>query len=259
MKLVLILLATLLHSMTGTAATKIKVSLVEYPPRSVSGPPPQGTTIDLLNKIFEKTDYQLEYDFIPWARTFEAISNDTTDLILWVPAYASPELATKVDAGQPIFYTLSFLFYNKKLHPKGLSYKDLSDLKGNTVGSLVNAHSIQMFKKAGLDTLTRLEGDKLLELLIKERIDFVDLEDVIGILLLKSIKDSSSSLIAMHHKHTVKTPIHLAVRKSLPASKAIRTHIDKRMKEMLADGSYLAIVKKNYKGFRFPKSAIPSY
>ena len=252
------IVATLFCFSLSSYAKTLRVNLVNYPPRSIQGPPASGTSVELLNFIFEGTDYEIKYVFVPWARTFANLKVGKADMLLFVPKFASDDFIKEVDSGKPIFNSLVSLFYNKKYYQGATRFNTLSEFKGKKVGTLIKAATIDFFNDAGLRVHQATNQVSLFNMLLRGRLDFVESEDVSGLAVASTFPPAQNRLIGIVRDPIAVMPVHLAISRARNDYSEIRRVVNEKMKEIIANGIYHKIFSKNYGGLDVPPLAIPT-
>ena len=261
MRFILCLIVSIACHHLFAKPTILKMALVDYPPRSINDSKPRGSTIELMDEIFKDSAFKIEYKFYPWARTFAAMNKGIVDLLLYAPAYADKAFKWKVDSGSPIFSSRTVLFYHRRKFPNGIVYKNLADLKNKKVGALSKSPMVSKIRAAGAIVSESTSPDSLFKKLIKGRLDFVHVEDLFGIYLLKSMKEKDAGLdadaIGISKSSPFIVPVHLAILKKNINAKTIRKIVDSGMKRLIQTGKYKAILSGEYAPFTIPTSIIP--
>ena len=233
------------------------MDLVEYPPRSSKGPPVSGSTVDLVNKIFEGSQYQVSYRIAPWPRTFLNASSGNTDLILYVQGASDKKFESSVNLGKIFFRSRVILFYSKKHNPKGIPFDSYSDLEGKLLGTLVNSGLSELYKKIGMRETQGPTLKNLFDRLNLARIDLVSADDISGITTIEQSYKSGHELFGIVPKPLVETDVLLVISRKNPNHKKIRTLINQRMEALIRSGYYEKWLEKMYKYADLPKAIIP--
>ena len=130
-KIIMILFSVFI-AIPGFTYDKIIVGIIESPPYSEETKTgAKGMVCELLTAAFHATGHDLIYEFYPLARLFDTlIDGKVTCISLGI----SPEEEAQVIKSKPIYLNEMVLFYKKNKFPDGVNFKDLSELKGHTLG-----------------------------------------------------------------------------------------------------------------------------
>lgn len=133
-------------------AEKWKVTTLEWPPFTCEKCPEQGAGAKALREAMKSVGVEVEFEFLPWTRAIK----EGADAKKYVGYY--PSWPEDVQAG---FTGSSSIFKSPIgfIEPKGkaLSWNQLSDLKGKTIGSVQDYGNTKEFNKLVADGVIKTE------------------------------------------------------------------------------------------------------
>jgi len=74
------------------AATTIKVAAIDWCPQICVNEVNAGYTVDLIKRVYENSEYQLQIDIFPWSRAIKYVSEGSYDALLAPAKKEAPQL-----------------------------------------------------------------------------------------------------------------------------------------------------------------------
>jgi len=91
LNILLLFLLTCLFSTFGLAKT-IKVAAIDWCPQICPNQEKSGYVVDLVNKAFTDSDYQLQIDYFPWSRAIKYVLSGQYHALLSPAKAEAPQL-----------------------------------------------------------------------------------------------------------------------------------------------------------------------
>lgn len=235
-------------------ATQLRLILVHYPPFNDKGAKTKGFTPEVIRAVLEGSEYTVELSFSPYAKALASVMRGEAEVTTYSPLGLPEQLRELIDSGEPLFFTQDNFFYNIKKKREGVSWQQLSDLKGLKIGVVPNYPSTRQYQELGLRYITYGSQAELILQLIRGRIDLWAVSDMTGYHLVRQHYPRQAKNIRMAESHASRQAIYLGVSKKFTQAAVFRQTFKERYAKLLASGDILAIAEK-YCG----KGRVPSY
>ncbi len=171
MKNIKIILFVMFHIHFAQAET-IKVAAIDWCPQICVNETRPGYTVELIEKIFQESDYTLEIDLFPWSRAIKYVSEGKYDALL---APAKKEAPHLVFPNFPVGHQRMCFFidanstwrYENKQSLQGLKIGIANDVSIEELNSYIKEHPEQFHYQPYHERFVAQNAGKVL----KKRID----------------------------------------------------------------------------------------
>ena len=236
----------------GFADATVEILTSEYQPYSgITGP---ALGCELLNAAFARKGVQVKWKILPQDRQKGMVAAGIS--IAFAQSIRVVSQAEKTDFifnDAPYLYLNVVAFYPKTKYPQGLGLKGPDDLKHKTVGVVRGTGSISILQKAGANLDVANDKDLLMKKLIHGRYDIAVVADLTGLYALKTLNKVNQYGYAPLYS----SPLDLIFSKKNPESADMRTKFISGLKQIKADGTYMAILRKYYPNGQINKETLP--
>ena len=156
----------------------------DYEPFTSTAQEGSGFILDVTRQAFDAVDVEVQYEFYPWKRCELYLEEGRA--FAAAPYVKNEERLQKYNYSDPIILTSNKFFYNKEKFPEGFTWETLEDFQGYTMGGSLGYWYLPAFERAGL-TVELVGTDKQnLAKLLDQRIDFLLLNELTGMHVLRA-------------------------------------------------------------------------
>lgn len=198
--------------------------------------------MNILNRIFENTKYEIDVKILPWARALYMSKSGEADCLLG--AFYSEEREKYLYYPLPIFSQYTGIY---KLKSTNVSINLTTDLAKYKVGVVRGAITEKEFDQMNQGNVIFLNDlDQCIKMLLSERVQFIVGPTInIEYLIKKKFTDASDyieriePLMEMHN-------IYCCISKKSPYAKELVDLFNKRIIDLKNSGEYSEIIKNTY-------------
>ncbi len=137
----------LLLPVPGQTAEPVRIATGEWAPYTSSQMENFGVAAEIVSRVFQRLDMEVEFVFYPWARCYQAVKKGT----VWggFPYAHTDERAEEVLFSDNMIYATLTLFYFGK-DDGDFQFKTLTDLKQYRIGGVKGYYEESFLNKAGI-------------------------------------------------------------------------------------------------------------
>ena len=247
---VCVALALLIVQWAGVAAAReaITVLAFEYPP-IYQDAPDKGLGCEIVAEAFRAVDIDVQFDFYPVIRMVNSVSSGKALCgIGGMVLFSDPGVRDNVVFSDTIQYVLQgFLFYVRK-YPSGISFTNLSDMRGYSIGVL-NGSGIMKYPEADgkLTLVSNVTHDGSAMQLHENRIDVWGIVDLTGIMYMKKLYPNEYKQYRIS-KEFNRCDISLVFSKALDSHGVYNAKFRSDLWIINKNGTYMKIMEKYYGG-----------
>lgn len=220
-------------SSTSWSSEVVRVCAVDWPPFSFveagSKKIERGVSVDLYREAFARMGKKVEFHHVPWGRCEKKVLSGTYDAILdsvKVNGLITPSIPTA-------FYPLG-AYVNKGSELTEFSWERVHNQRA---GLVINYHYADIIlNNKDWAVVTAETEEKLLTLLGKNRVDFA----ILDYFSVVKLSEKVGIEIRLLHPLIVSQNLYLCFN---PKRRDLVADLDKKIKEMLGDGTIDAIYK----------------
>jgi polar amino acid transport system substrate-binding protein len=165
----------------GHAENVIKLVSSDYPPYFGASLPNGGAVINIVVQAFRHSDYQVQVQYLPWARAISEVRDGNFDGMVAIP-YSKEEEA-KLAFSSPI-HTAQLGFYKQR--DRTIEIKEINDLKLFRIGTVRGVSNPVEFNAARPPSFESLDDATNLRKLAIGRLDLVLTDKLVGKYLLEN-------------------------------------------------------------------------
>lgn len=238
--LMLIVIMSIISPLYATEIVPIATD--EYEPYTSSAYGGSGVVLEIVRESFVLQGIEVEYQFYPWKRG-ELLVN-VGEVYGTVPYFRTQERSQKYDFSEPLIYSINRFFYNKQRFPDGFVWSSYDDFRGYVIGGTLGYWYISAFERAGLKVEEVRTDKQNLKKLIKQRVDFVLMDELTGLRLLRECYPDDIGKIDVLAKPESFLEFHVMVSRNYPNSMELTKLFNQGLKELKENGQYRKILKK---------------
>lgn len=231
----------------------------DYPPYVIEDSGlAKGIVPDLIRAIFKDTGIEVEFSFQPWNRGQKSVTQGAA--FAGFPYVITEQRAEIFDFSDPFVAFIPKFFYKKTQFPLGFSWQKLQDFHGYRMGGVRGFWYEPAFNALGLKVNYVSTDLQNMNMLLKERIDFTLIDELVGWHLIKTHFPEQMLAFAVADKPESSTTLHLMVSRNYPNAKALTQVFNQGLKRVKENGHYQEILH-NYaapKEYASPLSQIYS-
>lgn len=235
------LISSVAHSET------VVLNANESPPYWSKKLPYNGLCGEIISAMSSEAGLDSRIKFMPLKRLIQ----DTTNNDLGNPAFyiENQDFAAII----PIAISQVALYYYAPLHPKKISFKTLSDLKGYRIGTLSGTLANRIsFQQLGINIEISYSQESLFKKLQHGRLDMVLEIDLIGRqTIAKLFPNEREHFVAIELPRSI-SPIAIMLDKNYPNASAIAQRYRKGLKKIIQTGQYNEIIQRYYNSKKLP-------
>lgn len=240
-------------SLNLQANEKIKAPLTiisgEWTPYVGESLPHHGFVSQIVTAAFSAVDQPINYKWLPWMRGEALIKRGRYFATF---PYAKTDLRRQEFIfSDPIFYTRTSFFYYK-IYNDRIHYQELSDIKHLRIGGIRGYVYVERLERAGLDLYLVNNTKQLVEMLERNRIDLIAINDSVGWYIINNSHAKNAEHFATLEKPVNDThSTHLMISKDFPNALEMRAQFNKGLATILDNGVFQQIVEQLMpKGFK---------
>ncbi len=175
------IVSALCLALPGHAENVVKLVSSEYPPYFGASLPNGGAVINIVVQAFRHSDYQVQVQYLPWARAINELRDGNFDGMVAI-AYNKDEEA-KLAFSTPIHYSQLGFYKQRDRH---IEIKELGDLKSFRIGTVRGFNNPSEFLAVSPSSFESLDDATNLRKLAIGRLDLVLTDKLVGKYLLEN-------------------------------------------------------------------------
>jgi len=201
-----------------------------------------GIFSDIVKAAFNELNITSEFMIQPWQRGEITVMKG--DAFATFPYLKNEKRSKDFNFSDPVIYFFPKFLYKKDKFPNGFSWEALIDFQKYRIGGVQGYWYKQSFENAGLHVNYVKTDMQNIQMLMKERIDFTLISELVGWSLIKKTYPQKKSAFAFAKKPESIDTFHLMVSKSYPDAKEYLKQFNDGLKIIKGNGIYTAIFKK---------------
>lgn len=196
----------------------------------------KGIFPDIINAVFHELDIKIEFIFMPWKRGEITVKKGKA--FATFPYLITEQRSKYFYFSDPIInFTPKFL-YKKKKFPNGFEWEKLYDFQQYIIGGVRGYWYQRSFKEADLNVNYVTADIQNINMLMKERIDFTLLPELVGRILIQKTYPNQVSAFSFARKPERTDSFHLMVSKEYPYAKELIEKFNKGLRVIKGNGAY---------------------
>ncbi len=225
------------------AAELVTLSTGEWPPFTSKSLAHQGFYSEIVRQAFALEDYEVQYQFLPWARAYMYVEQGKVDGSLTWAKTTSKEKA--VLFSEPVFWHNKVFFH---LSQQPFNWHNIDSLKQLTIGATEQYTYGYAFDLAAEKSELKVEyvSSDLLNLkkLLVGRIDIFPSDIHVGYQLIKQHFPAEKAALFTHHPQSVQqTYTHVIFSKNnQQRSKQLLAAFNRGLQKLKQSGAYQQII-----------------
>jgi len=233
--LLLMFLLLFFLAQSAQAEPQLRMASLEYPPYSSAHLPDGGSIVALTRRTFAMRGYQVQIDFMPWARVRRELGNGNYQgaLALWPKEIQEEGL----QPSRPLFYSELGLFIRNGYT---LQFNKLQELQGRTLGIVRGYGYPQHIFDAGLILESSVDDISNLRKLNARRFDMVLLERAVGNHLIASNEQLRGKL-RWHGNVLERIPLLVGFVPARPGEPDWNAVFEQGLRDLHASGEYMQV------------------
>lgn len=205
---------------------KVIIASNDYEPYTSSERNGSGFILDVVKEAFKEVGVNVVYEFYPWKRCEHYVKIGKA--FATTPYIKTEKRIKEYDFSDPITYTYNKFFYNKDKFPGGFNWKRIEDFKKYIIGGTLGYWYVPVFKKSGLTVFYSSEKKNFM-LLMRQRIDFIVIDELTGLGILKK-NFTDDDKIKILKKPLLIKKYHLLISRKYPRNKELTMKFNKGLK-----------------------------
>jgi polar amino acid transport system substrate-binding protein len=215
----------------------------DYPPYVIEDEGiARGIVPDIIRAGLKDTDIEAVFKFQPWNRGQTTVKNG--DAYACFPYLITEQRSEFFDFSAPLIGFFPKFFHSKAKFPQGFSWKELNDFLGYKMGGVRGFWYEPAFEKEGLKVNYVSTDLQNMHMLIKGRIDFTLIDELVGWYLIKNHYPTQLSAFAVADKPESSEALHLMISKDYPNAKALTQVFNEGLRKIKDNGTYQDILER---------------
>lgn len=199
-----------------------------------------GIINQLVTEAFARSEIQVEYEYVPWARALFRASHGQVDAV--TPTYISAERQQMLAFSEPLYQVEArFITLDDSPLPFDGSFASLAPY---TIAVLRDSVPAQQLKQAGIRVVEVSEQEQNVGLLLKRRVDALLLPSEVFFFQQQHARGVHFPQLRVVSPAYSSLDLHLAVSRYHPQYQALITAFNRGLAEMKADGSYQRLLQQ---------------
>ncbi|CAM4354105.1 substrate-binding periplasmic protein [Shewanella denitrificans] len=213
----------------------------DYPPYVIdNNGVATGMVPDIIRAIFKDSDIEVDIVFQPWNRGQASVISGAA--FATFPYVMTRERAKVFDFSDPFLAFFPKFFYNKMRFPNGFSWKKLKDFQGYKMGGVRGFWYEADFQALRLNVNYVSTDLQNMNMLLKERVDFTLIDEMVGWHLIKTNFPHKKDHFAVAKKPESQSGLHLMISRKYPNAKVLTQVFNKGLKTIKTNGTYQKIL-----------------
>jgi len=214
----------------------------QWTPYVGEGLPSYGFVSQIVSAAFEAAEQPISYKWLPWPRGEELIKRGVYFASF---PYAKTDIRRQNFLfSDAVFYVRTDFFYYKA-HNSKIDFKQLSDIKHLRIGGVRGYGYVKRFQKADLDLYLVNNATQLIEMLERDRIDLIAINQSAGWDIIKRLHTENAAQFDTLDKPVNNTHgVHLLISKDYPNAIALRKRFNKGLEIIRSNGAFQQIIEQ---------------
>ncbi len=222
-------------------AFKIKLSTTDWKPYIGKTMKNNGYVAELVKKAFKNSGYDVDIDFVPWARAVKMAQDNKVNG--YFPEYYSDSLKDNFLVSVP-FPGGPLGFFMRKGEP--ITFKTLKDLSSYKIGVVRGYINTAEFDSATYLTKDEATDDLMnFNKLVKKRIDLVVCDKFVGLFILGQDLPAHKDSIVFMNPPLEEKKLYICISKKDPKAEILMKAFNAGYQKMKDAGDVDLIMKKN--------------
>jgi polar amino acid transport system substrate-binding protein len=239
-------ISTAAPTLPPSADGEVILTTGDWPPYVIENSDDHGPMADIVMAAFKETGVTVKIVFYPWKRAEDEVRQGNAFAAF--PYALSPERQKEFDFSDPMYTVKAKFFYNKKYHPDGMPFENLTDLKDYKIGGMLGTWHETTLKEAGLQVEYVSSIDQNIEKLVRGRIDLMVEEENSILQAIRMLYPNEVNQFATLEKPLeqpgVINDLSLMVSRSYPNSTKLLEQFNVGLAAIRANGTYTQILEK---------------
>jgi|GEM_PF-867653 len=230
--------------MGETAHRNVVVATGPWPPYAVEDGMSHGTLGKILEIVFNRAGYGVEFQFHPWPRSLKDSLEGTADALM--PAYCSAERAENYFCSDEVV-TGRMVFFRLRETPP-VSWEKITDLAEMPIGATMSYYygdEFQAAEAAGEIRVIRIPSDVTnMKLLLKGRIKLYPQDALVGDEIIRAhFEPEEQALLTHDNKSLHDRPIHVLFTRANPRGEHLTQVFNDGLEKLRKSGELDALLK----------------
>ncbi|UPW17477.1 transporter substrate-binding domain-containing protein [Agarivorans sp. TSD2052] len=215
----------------------------EWPPFTSQSLPHQGFYSEIVRQAFALEGYQVQYEFLPWARAYMYVEQGQADgSLTWAK---TPAKGQQVLFSDPVFWHNKVIFHLKSAP---FDWQTVSDFKGLKIGAseqYTYGYEFDLAAEKGEIDVEYVSSDLLnLKKMLINRIRLFPSDVHVGHQLIKQHFSAEQAALFTHHPKPIQqTYTHVIFSKHQPSrSEQLLAAFNRGLKKLKESGAYQDII-----------------
>ncbi len=230
----------------ASAEGEVVLATNDFPPYVMQGDADFGPISKIIRAAFKEAGVAVTIRFHPWQRAENEVRSGRAFGVF--PYRPTEERRREFDFTDPYYAYTARFFYNTRVHPNGIPYRTLEDLKPYKVGAVNDFWYLPLFEKAGLQVNAVPSIDQSLKMLHAGRIDLFPEEENTAWYLIRKLFPGDERLFATlpqaFQEPGVTNKLSLMVSRAYPGSKDLIEKFNAGLAAIRRTGVYRKILEE---------------
>ncbi len=223
------------------AQESVVIASGDYAPYSSAQDGGSGAVLDIVRQAFAIRGIEVNYQFFPWSRCERMVAEGK--VFAAAPYSKNDERLLLYDFSNPILFSFRRFFYDTDRFPGGFIWETFEDFRGYRMGGVLGYWYLPAFEQAGLTVETVTKEEQNMAKLIAQWIDFILLDELVGMHLLRERFSENMDTIGVLEKAESFDEMHLLISKTYPDAEALTTQFNEGLKRLKESGEYQKILE----------------
>ena len=216
----------------------IVLATMNWAPVYAESEPNGGVFTALTREAFHRVGYKFEVQFVPWKRAIKNSKAGKYDGVMG--AAMTSERASFFTKTESIMPYVVLLFSRED---ETITYTSLSELRSYTIGTINGSAGEERLIAAGIAVESVKSYEQNFMKLVRKRLNLIEGDQFVMSGLMKK-NPNYQGRIRPVYPPLLKTQLYNLITKARPDHAVIVTDFNRGLQEILADGTFNAIVKK---------------
>jgi len=217
------------------------IAFGDYAPYVSSQDGGSGAVLDIIRQAFAVQGIEVSYQFLPWNRCERMVTEGKA--FATAPYFKTDERLRLYDFSDPLLFSFKRFFYDTERFPGGFIWETFEDFRGYRMGGVLGYWYLPAFERAKLIVETVTSEEQNMAKLIARRIDFILLDELVGMCLLQERFPDSMESIGVLKKAESFDEMYLLISKTYPEVEALTKQFNAGLKRLKENGEYRKILE----------------
>ena len=213
-----------------------------------------GIFPDIVKAVFHELNIQAEFRIQPWQRGETTVKSG--EAFATFPYLTTELRAEDFNFSDPVICFFPKFYYKKERFPNGFSWENLTDFQQYTIGGIRGYWYKESLQAADLNVQYVTTDRQNILKLMKERIDFTLLPELVGRILIQKVYPHQRSAFAFAKKSESTNTFHLMVSKKYPHAKELTEKFNNGLRIIKGNGIYQKIFQQYKVPIEYETAAI---